>query len=54
MLGGKVEMKEVGKKAVHGNINNKPSQHENMYEYIEGFYDLVNRQQHDYPKFITD
>jgi len=25
MLGGKVEMKEVGKKAVHGNINNKPS-----------------------------
>lgn len=37
-LGGKGEMKEVGKKAVHGNINTKPSQHENMYEYVEGFH----------------
>lgn len=54
MLGGKGEMKESGKKAVLGNINTKPSKHEDMYEYIEGFHDLVNKHSQDYPKFIFD
>jgi hypothetical protein len=54
MLGGGVEMKESGKKAVSGNINTKPSKHADMYEYVEGFHDLVKKHSQDYPKFISD
>ena len=47
-------MKESGKKAVSGNINTNPSKHADMYEYVEGFHDLVKKHSQDYPKFISD
>lgn len=53
-LGGGHDIKELGKKLINNNVNSKPSNREDLYNYVEGFYDLVNRAKEDFPVHERD
>lgn len=53
-LGGGHEIKEHGKRAIQENINNKPSNLENLYNYDPKVHHYMKKNQEDFPAFEKD
>lgn len=53
-LGGGIDINKHGKRAIQENINKKPSNLENLYNYDPKAYHFMKKNQEDFPAFEKD
>lgn len=49
-----MDIKELGKRAIKDNVNNKPSNLENLYNYDPLHYNFSKKNEEDFPAFLKD